>query len=200
MRRLVVALVVAAFAFALVGCGGGEKAATTTPTEGAEPAAAPKPAASTAAASKEATDTGLSTNVPAVFSQFPSDTVVPKEIVERITAKQPTLIYFYDATQNASVENRKIINSVLADNRGLVDLVAYDIGKHVTTEADQPVAVDKTFAKDAKYQQAVGLARLLGVSYTPYIVLTDGQGYITWEYRGLVDKDFLEREVLRASN
>jgi len=188
------------FAFALVGCGGGEKAAAPATTAGtAEPAAAPKPAAA-APASKEVTDTGLSTNVPAVFSQFPSDTVVPKEIVDRITAKQPTLIYFYDATQNTSVENRKIINKVLADNRGLVDLVAFEIGKHVSGDAAQPVAVDKTFAKDAKYQQAVGLARLLGVSYTPYIILTDGQGFITWEYRGLVDKDFLEREVLRASN
>lgn len=201
MRRPVVALIAAALAFALVGCGGGGETPppATTTENAAQPVAAPKPAAAAAAAA-ETSETGLSANVPPLFSQFPSDTVVPKEIAERITAKQPTLIYFYDATQNTSVENRKIINSVLSDNRGLVDLVAYDIGKHVNNDADQPAAVDKTFAKDLKYQQAVGLARLLGVTFTPYMVLTDGQGYIVWEYRGLVDRDFLEREVLRASN
>ncbi len=38
------------------------------------------------------------------------------------------------------------------------------------------------------------------MSYTPYIVLTDSQGYIIWKFKGLAEKDFLEREVLRASN
>jgi hypothetical protein len=43
------------------------------------------------------------------------------------------------------------------------------------------------------------MARVLGVSFTPYIVLTDTQGYIIWKHRGLVDKVFLEREVQRAT-
>lgn len=200
MRRFVVALVAAALVAGLVGCGGGggNTSTTTTTENAAQPAPAPAPAAPPA--SKETSLTGISENIPPVFSQFPSSTVVPKEVADKVAAKQPTLLYFYDATQNTSIEDRKIVDSVLSDNRGLVDLVAYDIGKYVNNEADQPVTVDKGFTKDTKYQEAVNLARLLGVTFTPYFVLVDGQGYIIWEYRGLVDRDFLEREILRASN
>ncbi len=198
MRRLVVATVAAAVALTLVGCASAPPPAPAATTAPAAPAAAPV-AAPVAAASAQDTGT-LSSNEPTIFSAFPNSTSVPKEIQDRVDAKQPTLIYFYDGTQSTSKENRKIINSVLTTNRGLVDLVAYNLGKHVEGDAWSPVKTDDTFAKDANYQQAVALAQALGVTFTPSIVLTDNQGYIVWQFHGLVEKDLLEREILRASN
>jgi len=193
MRRLVVAAIAAGLVLTLAGCGGGGEAAA--------PAATPAPAPVAAApGSTEPTVVALSDNEPPIFSEFPTSSAVPAEVRELIDAKQPTLIYFYDSTQNMSKENRKIINSVIAKNRGLVELVTYDIGKYVSGNAAKPVTVDKDFDKDKRYQASINLARLLEVSFTPYMVLTDGQGYIIWKFKGLTDRDFLEREILRASN
>jgi predicted small lipoprotein YifL len=193
MRRLVVALFVVALVFTLVGCGGGDKAAAPAEAPAAD-AAAP------AAAPAEPAQPALSDNEPPIFEPFPSGSAVPTEVADLIAAKQPTLIYFYDPTQNSSKETRKMVDSVLEANRGLVELAAYDIGKYVSSDAAKPVTLDKDFAKDPKYQASINLARLLNVSYTPYMVLTDSQGYIIWKFKGLADKDFLEREILRASN
>jgi len=193
MRRLVVALIAVGLVFTLAGCGGGE--------EPAEPAEAPAEAAEPAAAvPATATVVNLSDNEPPIFSEFPTSTTVPKEVRELIDAKQPTLIYFYDGSQNTSKANRKLIDSVIKKNRGLVELVTYDVGKYVSGDAAKPVTLDEDFADDKKYQDAVNLAQLLDVSFTPFMVLTDGQGYIIWKFKGLADKDFLEREILRASN
>jgi len=193
MRRLVVAIIAAAFVLTLFGCGGGEEPAAPAETPAAEPAPA-------AAAPAAPAVVPLSENEPPIFEPFPTASAIPTAVAELIDAKQPTLIYFYDPSQHSSKETRKIIDTVLEDNRGLVDLVAYDIGKYVSDDAAEPVTIDEDFAKDPKYQASINLARVLDVSYTPYIVLTDSQGYIIWKFKGLADKDFLEREVLRASN
>ena len=198
MRRLVVLLFAAVLVLGTAGCGGGGEEAAPAETPAETPAPAPAPAAP--AAAEVPPGLALSENEPAVFAPFPTDESVPAEVRDNIDAKQPTLIYFYDASQNASKDSREIIDSVIAKNRGLVDLVAYDIGKYMTGDADKPVELDSEFSKDANAQAAVKLADLLGVGNTPYIVLTDGQGYIVWKFRGFVERDFLEREVLRASN
>jgi hypothetical protein len=192
MRRLVVALTAVALVLTLAGCGGGQPA-TPAQTAGTAPEAV-------AAAPAEAGPVALSPKEPPVFSEFPTGTAVPKRVQELIDAKQPTLIYFYDSSQATSERTRKMINTVIAKNRGLVELVTFDVGKYVSGDAAKPVTVSKKFAKDTKYQQSVELAKALGVSSTPFIVLTDGQGLIIWKYRGLADKDFIEREILRASN
>ena len=176
MRRLVVALVAVALVLVLAGCGGGDQAAPAD-TPASAPAAAP-------AAPGEAPPVALSENEPPVFSEFPTSSAVPKDLRELVDAKQPTLIYFYDSSQKTSKETRKLINSVIEKNRGLVELVAYDVGKYVSSDAAKPVTVNKKFAKDPKYQQAVELAQLLDVSSTPFVVLTDGQGYIIWKFKG----------------
>jgi hypothetical protein len=194
MRRIVVALIAATFALTLVGCGGSSTPTPAATTTAAAPEAVVAPAASTAVV------TQLSENEPDVFSAFPTDTVVPAGVKADIEAKQPMVLFFYDSTQHASTENRKIIDKVIASNRGLVDLFTFNLGSHFTGNASDPVAVDKGFAKDAGFQSNVQLARLLGVNQTPYIVVTDNQGYITWKFRGFVDRDVLERQVLRASN
>jgi thioredoxin-related protein len=196
MRRLVVAIFVAVVALSLGGCGGGSQpAATPAATPAAAPAAAPAPAAAAAGIANR------SENETETFVPFPDKAFVPADLKQKITVeKQPTLIYFYDSSQQSSKEVRAIIDAVRNDNRGLVNLVAFDIGKYVITGSDGVVTVDDTkFAHDPTASQAVQLARELGVSFTPFIVLTDGQGYVIYKQRGLVDRAFLEREVLRAS-
>ena len=184
-----------ALSFALTGCGGGADPAATPVATPAPTAAAPAPAAPVAGQPV----TGISDNVPPVFEPFPTGSSIATNVAEKVAAKQPTLIYFFDSAQYTSGENRKIIDKVLDDNRGLVDLVAYDIGKYTTIDESGTITVLPAFAKDPSAMVAVNMARALGASFTPYIVLTDTQGYIVWKYRGFVDKAFLEREIQRAS-
>lgn len=199
MRRLVAAFIAAALALSLVilltGCGGGGGSATTSSSAPAESAAAPPPvpAAGTAAAINR------SENATTVFTPFPTGDFVPAELKAKIDAKRPTIIYFYDSRQKVSEANRTIIDEVREDNRGAIDLVTYDIGKYVVTSDTGEMTIKPEFAADKTAQQSVQLARALGVSFTPFIVVTDGQGYVIWQHRGLVDQAFLDREVTRAA-
>jgi len=198
MRRLVVALIIAMLAFALVGCGGGgDKAAAPAAAPAATPAA--PPAAAPPASTVGQPITGISDNEPDIFAPFPTGSAIATDVAERIADKQPTLIYFYDSGQYTAAQNRDAIDAVLAENRGLVDLVSYDIGKYTAIDASGTITVDPEFAQDPNAQVAVRMARALGVAFTPFIVLTDTQGYIIWKHRGLADKAFLEREVQRAT-
>jgi hypothetical protein len=193
MRKIVPVLIVAVLALALAGCGG--KAAETTAPAPA-PAAAPAPPAAAPVAGSVVGD--RSANASAAFEPFPQGAFVPADLKSAIDAKRPTLIYFYDSS-NTSKVSRQIINEVREDNRGLVDLVTYDIARFVVTSPEGVVTVDPALANDPAASQTVQLARALGVTSAPFAVITDGQGYITWKFRGLVDKVFLEREVQRAS-
>jgi hypothetical protein len=200
MRRLVAALIVPALAFSLVACSGGDAAQPATPAP-ANSAAGAAAAAAGAATTLPAIG-NRSENETTTFVPFPTGSTVPPDLMYKVTVeKQPTLIYFYDSTQNASKEVRKIIDAVRAENRGLVDLVSYDIGKYMTVAADGSVSVDQSMAKDTNAKKTVLFARdpAIAVTFTPFIVLTDGQGYIIYKHRGLVDRKLLEREVLRAS-
>ena len=197
MRRLVVATVALGLVLLLSGCGGGGGSAATP---AASPTAAP------------AIVGGSSTTLPAIqnrsandtdtFVAFPTSGTIPPELRQKVLVqKTPTLIYFFDSTQQTSKEVRTIIDTVRNDNRGLVDLVAYDIGKYMKADANGTVSVNDKLVADPTASAAVRLARgpAIGVVFTPFIVLTDSQGYIVYKHRGLVDRAFLEREVLRAS-
>jgi hypothetical protein len=200
MRRLVVALTVLALALSLVACGGGEPAAeTAAPATGAADADA---AAAGGAATTLPEIANRSENETDTFAPFPTGSTIPPDLMYKVTVeKQPTLIYFYDSTQNTSKEVRRIIDAVRSENRGLVDLVTYDIGKYMTAAADGTVRADPSLATDANAKSAVVFASdpAIAVTFTPFIVLTDGQGYIIYKHRGLVERKLLEREVLRAS-
>lgn len=196
MRKIVAALVVVALALALSGCSSNKPAATPTTTPAA-PAAVPAAVPGAAAAAPSLSDT-----VTAVFERFPTGADIPAALQQKITVdKQPTMIYFYDSNQYTSQEVRKIIDSVRADNRGLVDLVAYDIGKYTTVAANGAVDLNPKLVSSDAGKQAVLFARnsAIDVTFTPFIVLTDGQGYIIYKQHGLVDPAFLEREVQRAT-
>ena len=198
MRTIVVALVAAALALTVAGCSS-TPAASTTPAP--VPAPPPAPAAAVPAGGSAQT-TSLSDTETAVFEPFPTGPDVPADLAQKITAnKQPTLIFFYDSSQYTSQEVRKIIDSVRDDNRGLVDLVAYDIGKYTSASGDGSIVVNDKLAGNDSAKQAALFARnpAIDASFPPFIVLTDGQGYIIYKHRGLVDPAFLEREVQRAS-
>jgi hypothetical protein len=198
MRRLVAAIVVLSLALALTGCGGG----------GAEPTsstAAPASATSNAGGSGTTMLPDIanrSANETSTFLPFPKGASVPADLRQKVVVdKQPTLIYFYDSTQQVSKEVRVTIDAVRSENRGLVDLVAYDIGKYATVNSAGTISISPQFAKDPSAVSAVELARdpAIGVTFTPFIVLTDGQGYIIYKNQGLIDYAFLEREVQRAA-
>jgi hypothetical protein len=193
MRKTVSVLIVAALALALAGCGGGKTAETTAP---APDAAAP--AAPAAAAPAGAVIADRSANVSSTFEPFPQGTFVPADLKAVIDAKRPTLIYFYDSSYTSKA-SRQIIDAVREENRGVIDLVTYDVARYVTTSPSGVVTVDPALASDPGASQAVQLAKVLGVTSVPFVVITDGQGYITYKFRGLVDRVFLEREVERAS-
>jgi hypothetical protein len=136
------------------------------------------------------------------FIAFPASGTVPASLNEKINVqKQPTLIYFFDSSQYTSKEVRKIIDTVRDENRGMVDLVAYDIGKFVEAAPNGAVTFKESATPTDEEKQALILARdpAIDVSFTPFIVLTDSQGYIIYKHRGLVDRAFLEREIQRAS-
>lgn len=199
MRRLVVAAFVAVLALSLAGCGGSE----TPPASSSSAAPAAAPAAAPSGSSSTLPDiVDKSQNETTTFSPFPDDATVPPELRQKVLVdKQPTLIFFFDSGQKVSKDTRTIIDTVRNKNRGLVDLVAYDLGKYVTANPDGSVNVDPSLAADASQKQVALFARsaAINVSFTPFIVLTDGQGYIIYKHSGLADGDFLEREVLRAS-
>ena len=199
MRRLVAVVAVVAFVLALAGCGGSSSSDSTSTTSASAGAAAPVAVGVAPALSAVP---NRSANVTGTFEPFPTGPDVPADLKQKITVEnQPTLIYFYDSTQDSSKEVRSIIDDVRDDNRGLVDLVAYDIGKYLTTDPTGAVSADPKLTGDAQAAGAVKLARdsAIGVAFTPFIVLTDGQGQIIYKHQGLVDHAFLEREVLRAA-
>ncbi len=181
MRKIVAVLVVASLAFALVGCGGGGDTATTDTTTPAAttPAAATPPAQST---DRSPIESGTPEPFPSVVS-----TALPSAIQTKLDAKRPMVLYFYDSTLPESKTVRAEIDAVMADNRGLIDLVTYDLGATkggVPTESAQLGAM---------------LAGDLRVVRPPYIIIVDGNGFITWRFMGYVDREIISREVLRAT-
>jgi len=199
MRRLVVAAFAVVLALTLTGCGGGGGAAQTPAAAPATTTAAP---AAVAGAPSSTTLGNRSANETETFVPFPTADYVPAELKQKITVdKQPTLIYFFDSGQKTSTEVREMIDTVRHRNSGMVDLVAYDLSKYVTVNPDGSMNVDQALSADEAHKQVVQFARdpVIGVTFTPFIVLTDGQGYIIYKHSGLADTAFLEREVQRAA-
>lgn len=197
MRRLVVLGIVAMLALTLTGCGGGgNQAAQPAQGEGAGAEGA-APAAPVAPAGPSVTDRSIPES--RTFEPFPTGEFIPKDVSDRIAEKQPMLLFFYDASQKATNDQRGQIDTVLNGNRGLVDLVAYDIGKYSSVDGSGTASTQPAILKDKSIGDAVLLARALKVTYTPYIVIVDQQGYVTFRQRGPIDAGLLEPEVLRAA-
>jgi hypothetical protein len=177
--------VLVAVAASLAACGGGDT--TGTPANTAEPV---PPAASTGVPSSNASDTKSPTEVVS-NEPFPTDkTQVPLAILDRLQAKQPMLIFYYDSSQIITSEQRDEVDAVVSKYRGLIDLIAYDI--------EAGIGSAETI-RDPEVQKAFTTAGLVGVKHTPYTLFVDRAGRVTGRFSGFADRVLLEREVLRAT-
>ncbi len=196
MRRTVAVLVVALLVLALVGCGGGaaEEPATTPDAEGA----APPPSA------EEEVAVDLSPPEPQEYVPFPVDSElgVPSAIQSRLDAGQPMIIIFYDDTQKTTDDQEQIVRSVTDAYRGLIDVVSFNLAGYVTQDAQGTISVEPGLTEDKTAKQVLRLidADHLDVRFTPFIIVVDHNGYVTWRYRGISDDKNLEREVLRVTD
>jgi hypothetical protein len=177
MRRFVVALVIAGLALMLIGCGGGD-----APAE--EGAAVDVPAATPAEPAEPAYVTDRSqveTGFPAPFPAF-EETDTPDALQSKLDAKRPMLIFFYDSRHGVTKAQRAEVDAVMTEYRGLIDLITFDAAG----------------AGEAAAEAAV-YAGELGAGSAPYLIAVDDSGFITWRWRGFVDRDLIGREVERAT-
>ncbi len=195
MRRLVVALIVLSMAvmltLSLTGCGGGDAetpAAEDAPVVAAAPLVDVDPVPD------------LSAEESATFVPFPEGEDVPTTVAERLASGRPMLLLFQDDMQLDDDDLRAEVNRVVKNNSGMVDLLTYDIGKYSSVNDSGAVEVDsaKLDASSAA-QESVNLARLVGVTFAPYVVIVDDQGYIIFRHSGYIDSTLLERQILRVS-
>ncbi len=182
MRRLPAALLLAAIAVALTACGGGGEATTDQPVSGA---VAPPPAVATPAGDIHSpTET-------AGNEQFPTTPdSVPQAVLSRLSAKQPMLIYFFDSSQVITRDQRREVDWVAREYRGLIDLMAYD---------EDLALRSREVSSSVELQKAMTMAGLVGVKHAPYLLFVDRAGRITGRFAGFTDRTLLEREVLRAT-
>ncbi len=187
MRRIAVAVVIATLILASVGCGGNEGAQPAGGTAGGEAPAPPPgaaPAAEAPAEDRSATET-------VSFEPFPNSAeMTPDAISSRLKARQPMIVFFFEKAQKTSNDQRAEIDAVVKKYRGLIDLVAFDVSSTTAKGTEQTEAA----------KQLSRLINTLGVTFTPYVIIVDEAGTMTWRARGPVDKALLEREVLRATN
>ncbi len=201
---VILALALIFAAVLLAGCGSsGTEEPTTTSTSAQTPAAPTAPAAAAAAAApadRSPTET-------VTYEPFPTDAqVTPKAVLDLLQAKQPMVVYFYDSTQKTTNDEAKGIDGeggldkIMSDYRGAVDLVSFDVSRYIKTNSAGVTVVDPAFSGNSATQQASSLAAALGVDFTPYLVIVDGNGYIISRFRGWDDIKDVEREVLRATS
>jgi len=201
MSRLIAVILVAMLALVAAGCAPAEDQAVDQPPPG-EAAPAPDPAALAGDPEAAAEGNVLSPLPEQPFEPFSTDeTLVPQEILDRLETQQPMLLFFHDATQRSTNDQREAIDAVLADHRGLIDMIAFDVGKYVTTDASGKITAKPELLEDPTTEKVARLISSdhLNVTYTPYLVFVDGQGHITHRYRGYVDERLIEREILRAT-
>jgi hypothetical protein len=189
---------VAVLALTLVGCGGGSDDTSATTDTGAQAAAPPPPAATTnpdqIVPDRSPTETVLFAALSDQASGLPSD------VQKRLDKKQPMLIYVFDKTQKSSAETRAEVDKAIKRYRGLIDLVAYDVSRYVTTDVDSgAVSVDPKLTKDAEASKVVKMLEQMQITSTPTIIITDSAGTVLWRSRGYTDRQLIEKEILRAT-
>ena len=181
MRKIVAALVVALLALTLVGCGGGEEAATEeTAATTTEPAPVATGTEEVPAADRSANDSDIA---PGPFPSF-TTTETPAVFAEKLEQGRPMIIVFYDDAQQVTGSVLAEVDAVMTEYRGLADLITFNVG------GDQ---------NSPDVLAAVTYASELGVASTPYIIVVDGGGYITWRSKGYGEQKVIQREVERAT-
>jgi len=187
MRRFVTALVLIVAAFMLAAC-----AAAPTDNGGAPTPNVPV-TPSGGGASQMPTDI-LSPTVPVGENEmFPTDEgSVPSAVLANIKAKKPMLVYFYDPTTQVSANQRKEIDAALKSYVGMIELVTFDYTVGLSSAG-------ATITPSAELDKAELMIGVLKVKTTPYLIFVDRNGRITYKFAGFVDRDLIEREVLRAT-
>lgn len=183
MRRIVVAFVVATLAFVLVGCGGGDEETTDAAAEtdaAAAPAPAPEPVEPVYMTDRSA---NVDETTPTPFPSF-TTTTTPYAFQEKLDTRRPMLILFYDKGQVVTKDLRAEVDAAIEAYRGLIDLVTFD----VSGDGDVKAAEDATV-----------YATELGVQSTPHVLIVDRDAFITWQWKGYVERGVLEREVERVT-
>jgi hypothetical protein len=192
MRRLVVALVLVIVAVSLTACGG-SGGGSGTPAAGTPVSAASTASASSQAAGPPADDTLSGTQTVLPYESFPNDPAgTPAVIKKDLADHQPMIMFWYDPTTKVTVDQRAEINAVMHKYTGLIDLVAIDYTKAIAPNGDASQVPSET----AKFALITAQLR---VPTTPYVLLIDRAGRITYRFAGFVDRTLLEREVLRAT-
>lgn len=201
MRRLFVALLVVALALTLVACGGGSETSDSggTGSSGGGASSPPPPPAAVSADTlvpdRSPTETVSYT---AISSQ---SSALPAEVQKRLSKKQPVLLYLFDKTQKSSSETRAEVDAAMKSYRGLIDLVAYDVSRYVTTDSDTgAVTVSPKLSADKEASKVITMLEQMKVNSTPTIIIVDANGTVLWRSRGYTDRQLIEKEILRATD
>ncbi len=205
MRRLVAALIAAmlvAGAVTLTGCGGGEEESPPPPpgetspgsdaSESGDQESAPASAVEATGAASTA-DTKAPLDLTGI--RFPDDPdKVPEEILVRLDADQPMLVYFYSTDELVEDDLSSEVESVVAEYRGAIDRIEFELSEDsmFTGGGESAVPIDEDTPMGRMYL----LADTLNIRETPVILIVDQDGVITYSNLGYVDSAILEREVL----
>jgi len=180
MRRIVVALVVALIALTLTGCGAAAETPTQQPTT-------PAPQAPVAPAEEPLVDRSpVEAGAPEPFPSLDT-TPAPAIVQQKLDAKRPMVLFFYDSAQEITGPQRAEVDAVMREYRGLIDLVTFD------------VTSGKAAAPGDAAQAAATFAGQLGIKSTPYLVIVNDESTITWRWLGFIDRELIGREVLSAT-
>ncbi|MCL2503725.1 MAG: hypothetical protein FWE94_03830 [Coriobacteriia bacterium] len=229
IRRLVVAFFVALLAVTLVGCGGGggqteEPAVSEAGEAGAAQPVAPK-ADPNAGVAANRSDLWKEYTEPNPFLRGSDGKDISKEdipdaVVKRLESGKAMMLFFYHsdrpetrhpeyypaAQYPVTDDLRSQVATVATANRGLIDLLTYDLGTAVKLNEDGKVTVNEKPLENDKNDKspqaaiAVRFARAIGVDHVPYILIIDEKGNTIFWSRGFIDKELLERQVQRVSS
>jgi hypothetical protein len=112
------------------------------------------------------------------------------------------LIFFYDEAHKVADDMESVVASTTAKYRGLIDLVEYPLADDfadVLETGDFDPEGDLSEEELTQLKNVYEFADVVGVGYTPFIILVDREGTITWMFRGYVDRETLELQVLYAT-
>jgi hypothetical protein len=193
MRRSVAALVLATVAVSLAACTGASTGTSgaSVPANGISNAALATATPGPVAAPSGDTLSPKESAEP--VQQFPTDpTGVPQAVLDKLNAKRPMLLFFYDPTSKVTNDSRAEIDAVMKKYRGTIDLVTFNYTAGIPSSSTQT-------SISAEVAKAELMTSTLKVKTTPYVLFVDRYGRITYRFAGFVDRGYLEREVLRAT-
>jgi thioredoxin-related protein len=194
MRKVVTVLMIVAVAFALAACGSAPSTSSTTSTS-KTPAVVPvTQPANTAQTAGTATGGDIYSPTQTVLPNEMISTdasLVPATVLANVAAQRAQLIYFYDPTTKVAADQLSDINVVQKEHVGAFQVVTLDYTAGLASSATSA-------SVDPEAQKIEMFASAMRVNTTPFIVLADRFGRVTYKFAGWADRGMLTREVLRA--